>query len=39
MNSHNMHEVAYALTARAGSQPWNLYTGRHLLNFVDNHDV
>lgn len=39
MNSHNMHEVAYALDRQSGSQPWNLYTGRHLLNFVDNHDV
>lgn len=39
MNSSNMHEVAYALNRQSGSDPWDLYTGRHLLNFVDNHDV
>ena len=39
MNSANMHEVAYALDRQSGSQPWDLYTGRHLLNFADNHDV
>ncbi len=39
MNSANMHEVAYALKRQSGSDPWDLYTGRHLLNFADNHDV
>ena len=39
MNSANMHEVAYALERQSGSHPWDLYTGKHLLNFVDNHDV
>ena len=39
MNSANMHEIAYALERQSGSQPWDLYTGRHLLDFVDNHDV
>ena len=39
MNSSNMHEVAYAFKRQSGSEPWDLYTGRHLLNFVDNHDV
>ena len=39
MNSANMYEVAYALERQSGSQPWDLYTGRHLLDFVDNHDV
>ena len=38
-NSANMHEVAYALERQSGSQPWDLYTGKHLLDFVDNHDV
>lgn len=37
--SHNMHEIAYAMHRQSGSDPWCLYTGRHLLNFVDNHDV
>ena len=39
LNSSNMHEVAYALERQSGSHPWDLYTGKHLLNFVDNHDV
>ena len=39
LNAANMHEVAYALERQSGSHPWDLYTGRHLLNFVDNHDV
>jgi glycosidase len=39
MNASNMHEVAYALERQSGDKPWDLYTGKHLLNFVDNHDV
>ena len=39
MNSANMHEVAYALERQSGSHPWDLYTSKHLLDFVDNHDV
>ena len=39
MNALNMHEVAYALERQSGDKPWDLYTGKHLLNFVDNHDV
>ena len=39
MNAANMHEIAYALERQSGSQPWDLYTGRHMLDFVDNHDV
>ena len=39
MNSANMYEVAYALERQSGSRPWDLYTGRHLLDFADNHDV
>ena len=38
-NSANMHEIAYALERQSGSHPWDLYTGKHLLNFLDNHDV
>lgn len=38
-NSANMHEVAYALERQSGDKPWDLYTGRHLLDFADNHDV
>ena len=36
MNAANMHEIAYALERQSGSQPWDLYTGRHMLDFVDN---
>ena len=39
MNSANMHEIAYALERQSGDKPWDLYTGKHLLTFVDNHDV
>ncbi len=39
MNDANMHEVGYALKRQSGSDPWDLYTGCHLLNFADNHDV
>ena len=39
MNTGNMHEIAYALERQSGDKPWDLYTGKHLLNFVDNHDV
>lgn len=38
-NSFNMHEIAYALERQSGSHPWDLYTGAHLFNFVENHDV
>ena len=38
-NSANMHEIGYALERQSGSHPWDLYTGKHLLNFLDNHDV
>lgn len=38
-NSANMHEIAYALERQSGDRPWDLYTGKHLLTFVDNHDV
>lgn len=38
-NSANMHEVAYSLDRQSGDAPWDLYTGLHLLDFADNHDV
>ncbi len=38
-NSANMHEISYSLHRRFGSDNWCLYTGKSLLNFVDNHDV
>ena len=38
-NSMNMFEIAYSLGRQFGSASWTLYKGRHLFNFVDNHDV
>ena len=38
-NSANMFEIAYSLNRQFGSDYWTLYKGRHLFNFVDNHDV
>lgn len=38
-NSGNMHEIAYSLNRQFGAEQWCLYTGKHLLSFVDNHDV
>lgn len=39
MNSSNMHEIAYSLERQSGDKPWDLYTGKHLFNFLDNHDT
>jgi glycosidase len=38
-NSANMYEIAYSLNRQFGNEDWTLYKGRHLLSFVDNHDV
>lgn len=38
-NSENLFEIEYSLTRLFSSLPWALYTGKHLLSFVDNHDV
>ena len=38
-NSSNMFEIAYSLNRQFGAEQWTLYKGRHLFNFVDNHDV
>ena len=38
-NSYNMFEIAHSLMRQFGREPWTLYKGKHLLNFVDNHDV
>ena len=39
LNEANMHELAYALERQSGPHDWDLYTGKHLLDFADNHDV
>lgn len=38
-NSDNLFEIEHSLTRLFSSQPWALYTGKRMLNFVDNHDV
>ncbi len=38
-NSMNMFEIIHSLIRQFGSDPWTLYRGKHLLSFVDNHDV
>lgn len=38
-NSSNMHEISFSLNRQFGYENWCIYRGRHLLNFVDNHDV
>ncbi len=39
MNSMNMFEIAYSLNRQFGPDPWALYPGKHLISFVDNHDL
>ena len=38
-NTGNMHEIAYSLNRQFGNEPWCLYTGKHPMSFLDNHDV
>ena len=38
-NSRNMFEIIHSLNRQFGPEEWTLYKGRHLLSFVDNHDV
>lgn len=38
-NSMNMFEIAHSLNRQYGSENWCIYRGKHLMNFVDNHDV
>lgn len=38
-NSLNMFEIVHSLLRQFGPENWTLYRGKHLLSFVDNHDV
>ena len=38
-NSKNLFEIEHSLTRLFSALPWALYTGKSLMNFVDNHDV
>ena len=39
LNSMNLFEIVHSLKRQFGPEYWTLYKGKHLLNFVDNHDV
>ena len=39
MNSMNLFEITHSLLRQFGPENWTLYRGKHLLSFVDNHDV
>jgi glycosidase len=39
INDSNMFEIAYSLNRQFGPEHWTLYKGKHLLSFLDNHDV
>ncbi len=38
-NSMNMFEINHSLLRQFGPDNWTLYKDKHLLSFVDNHDV
>ena len=38
-NSMNMFEIAHSLNRQYGPDQWCIYRGKHLMSFVDNHDV
>lgn len=38
-NSMNLFEIAHSLHRQFGADPWCIYRGKHLVTFVDNHDV
>ena len=38
-NSMNMFEINHSLLRQFGPENWTIYRGKHMLSFVDNHDV
>lgn len=38
-NSRNLFEINHSLLRQFGPENWTLYKGKHLLSFLDNHDV
>ncbi len=38
-NSMNLFEIVHSLLRQFGPEDWTLYKGKHLMCFVDNHDV
>lgn len=39
VNSKNLFEIEHSLSRQFADTAWSLYKGRHLFNFLDNHDV
>ena len=39
INSLNLFEIVHSLLRQFGPEEWTLYKGKHMLSFVDNHDV
>lgn len=39
LNDNNLFEIVHSLKRQFGPENWTLYKGKHLLCFVDNHDV
>lgn len=39
LNSMNLFEITHSLMRQFGPEQWTLYKGKHLMSFVDNHDV
>ncbi len=39
VNARNLFELSYSLNRQFGYEPWCIYRGRHLVTFLDNHDV
>ncbi len=39
VNSKNLFELSYSLNRQFGYENWCIYRGRHLVTFLDNHDV
>ena len=39
ISSNNLFEIVHSLLRQFGSDPWCLYRGKHLVSFLDNHDV
>lgn len=38
-NDMNFFEIGYSLNRQFGPEHWCIYRGKHLMTFVDNHDV
>ncbi len=39
LNDMNLFEIAHSLNRQFGPEQWCIYRGKHLMTFVDNHDV